>query len=233
MDSWAAIVTLPGMEFVACQEIRRFCLTCFLPQRRRRIFLKGAAESFMYAMPLIPRRALMPLRQARSRELHYARGVKGPKFLVDGPDGKLFTVPDAAVWTLCDLDRAGAFDDPPPGNAVRLTGCELLAAIAGETLANLFAPLFPAPAPRVPRTPTKAELLEAGRPSPDLRVSPWVSPLSAAASRDVREREELAQTIGRAGSVARTRRRPGQPPSRLSRSNGATPSDRGRRAPSP
>ena len=82
----------------------------------------------MYATPLIPRRALMPLRQARSRELHYARGIKGPKFLVDGPDGKLFTVPDAAVWALCELDREGAFDDPPPGNAVRLTGCELLAA---------------------------------------------------------------------------------------------------------
>jgi hypothetical protein len=37
-DSWAAIVTLPGQEFLACQEISRFCLTCFLPQRRRRIF---------------------------------------------------------------------------------------------------------------------------------------------------------------------------------------------------
>jgi hypothetical protein len=109
----------------------------------------------MYAMPLIPRRVLMPLSQARDRALHYARGVKGPKFLVDGADGKPFTVPDAAVWALCDLDREGAFDDPPPGNAIRLQGAELLAAIAGEALANLFATLFVAP---VPRAPTKAEL---------------------------------------------------------------------------
>lgn len=88
---WAAIVTAPGQEFLACQEIGRFCLTCFLPQRRRRIFLKSAAEPLMYAMPLIPRRVLMPLGLARDRALHYARGVEGPKFLVDGADGRPWT----------------------------------------------------------------------------------------------------------------------------------------------
>jgi hypothetical protein len=191
---WAAVVTAPGQEFVAHNECRRFCLTCFLPQRRRRIFLKGATEPLMYAMPLIPRRVLMPLSQARDRALHYARGLKGPKFLVEGTDGKPFTVPDAAVMELCGLDRAGAFDDPPPGNAIRLTGRELLAAIAGEALAQAFAPIFVVPTRPTPKVSTQAEvekeLIEAGRPSQGQPGPLWVNPLqvSAAASRDVRER---------------------------------------------
>ena len=187
MDGWAAIVTAPGQEFLACQEINRFCLTCFLPQRRRRIFLKSAAEPVMYAMPLIPCRVLMPLRLARDRALHYARGVKGPKFLVVGADGRPWTVPDAAVRELSWLDREGVFDDPLPHNAAQAQGVELITAIANEALANLFAPLFPPPVPPVSREPTKAELLDAGRPSPNLRTSPWVdqSQISAATSRDV------------------------------------------------
>jgi hypothetical protein len=44
----------------------------------------------------------------------------------------------------------------------------------------------------VSRAPTKAELIEAGRPDPGLRASSWVdmSAISAAGSRDVLEREE-------------------------------------------
>ena len=129
---------------------------------------------------------------AGDRALHYARGVKGPKFLVDGADGKPFTVPDAAVHGLCELDREGAFDDPRPGNAARLQGAELLAAIAGEALANLLALLFPAPVPPVSREPTKTELLEAGRPDPGLRTSSWVdiSAISASTAPDVLARAE-------------------------------------------
>jgi hypothetical protein len=193
MDSWAAIVTLPGQEFLACQEIRRFCLTCFLPQRRRRIFPKGAAEPLMYAMPFIPRRVLMPLGQARDRAVHYTRGIRGPEYLVKDGEGRPWSVEAAAVRELSSFDREGAFDDPPPGNAVRLTGCELLAAVAGEALANLFAPLFVAPAPRGPtKAELERELLEAGRPAPSVSVSPWVdvTQIRAALAKDVLERYE-------------------------------------------
>jgi hypothetical protein len=178
----------------------------------------------------------MPLRQARSRELHYARGIKGPKFLVDGPDGKLFTVPDAAVWALCELDREGAFDDPPPGNAVRLTGCELLAAIAGEALASVFAPLFPPSCLLCPRVRPRSSLSASFSRPDDRRLTcacrrgsvrcrsaprpPGTSGSAASA----------AATIGHPGSGQRTPRGPEPLRSQRSRSNGGTPTARRRRA---
>jgi hypothetical protein len=69
---------------------------------------------------------------------------------------------------------------------------ELVAAIAGEALAGLFAPLFPEPS--VPAM-IEAELVEAGRPAPGWVAPAWLdrSRISAAASRDVVERTaELA-----------------------------------------
>jgi hypothetical protein len=177
-DNWAGVRVAPAMEFIACQEIRRFCLTCFLPQRRVRVWPKGVTEPFLYATPLIRGRLLMPLAQARDRALHYARGCRGPKFLVDDAEGRPWTVADDAVRELSCFEREGAFDAPLSGNMARLEGGELLAAVAGEALAHLFAPLFPAPASKPPVLPTKAELeqelLEAGRPASGPPVPPWV-----------------------------------------------------------
>jgi hypothetical protein len=183
---WAAIVVLAGMEYVAWNECRRFGLTCFLPQRRRHVLPKGATTTLLRAEALIPCRLLMKLSESRDRAMHHARGVASPNYLVQAA-GKPFTVSDAEVRALAQLDYDGAFDQPLGGNATRLEGCELLAAIC-PAIAEAFRPLFPKYQVSNWRPLTKAELLEAGRPSPDLRVSPWVAPLSAAASRDVIER---------------------------------------------
>jgi hypothetical protein len=139
-QGWAAVVTALGQEHLAHNECRRFCLTCYLPQRRIRVWPKGATEPVLWAVPLIRGRLLLPLAEARDRALHYARGVRGPEYLVKGPKGRPWTAPDEAVRELSTFEREGAFDDPLPHNALR--GSELMAAIAGEALAQLFAPLF-------------------------------------------------------------------------------------------
>jgi hypothetical protein len=192
-DGWAGIHVAPPMEFAACCEAQRLGLLAYCPQRRVRIWPKGVTEPLMRAYPLFKGCLLAPLSQARDRAWHYARGVRGPKYLVEDAEGRPWTAPDAAVRELCQLERENAFDDPLPDNAVRLTGCDLLAAIAGEALASLFAPLFAAP---VPRAPTKAELerelLEAGRPTPGTPVSLWVDAarIRASTAPDVLARAE-------------------------------------------
>jgi hypothetical protein len=191
-EGWAGIHVAPAMELTACCEAQRLGLLAYCPQRRVRIWPKGVTEPLMFGYPLLRGCLLASFNIARDRAWHHVQGVRGPKYLVVDAEGRPWTVEDAAVRELCQLERENAFDDPLPGNAVRLTGCDLLAAIAGEALASLFAPLFAAPAPPVPLAPTAAELLEAGRPDPGLRTSPWVDSarVRAAGSRDVLEREE-------------------------------------------
>jgi hypothetical protein len=114
MDGWGAIVTLPGggWEYTAHTEIRRLCLTAWLPQRRARIWRKGAREPLLRATPLIPHRLLMPMSQPRDRALNYARGVAGPKYLVENADGRPWTAGNDAIKEPSCFEREGAFDDP-------------------------------------------------------------------------------------------------------------------------
>jgi hypothetical protein len=171
---WAAIVVLAGMEYVAWNECRRFGLTCFLPQRRRHVLPKGATTTLVRAEALVPRRLLVRLSESRDRTMHWAKGVAAPNYLVQA-DGKTFAVPDDAVRALAELERAAAFDQLG-GNMKKLSGVEMMEAVAGD-LVEAFRPMFPAQSDICGRRPalTKAELLEAGRPSPDLRVSAWVN----------------------------------------------------------
>jgi hypothetical protein len=182
-EGWAGIHVAPAMEFAACQEAQRLGLTVWFPQRRVRIWPKGVTEPLMRAYPLFKGYLLAPLSQARDRAWHYPRGVRGPKYLVEDPKGRPWTAPDEAVRELCQLERENAFDDPLPGNAVRLTGCDLLAAIAGEALTEVFAPLFRSAPENCPKPPSKAELLAPVQ----IQAPAWVdhSKVSAATSRDV------------------------------------------------
>jgi hypothetical protein len=227
---WAGIHVAPAMEFAACCEAQRLGLLAYCPQRRVRIWPKGVTEPLMRAYPLFKGYLLTSFNIARDRAWHHVQGVRGPKYLVVDAEGRPWTVEDAAVRELCQLEREGAFDYPPPGNAVRLAGCELLAAIAGDALASLFAPLFPPLAPPEPPVPTKAELLEAGRPDPGLRTSSWVdmSAISASTSPDVlaaiengrddrsfaqRSAASAAQAVARAANPIKWKYRFGSPAS--------------------
>jgi hypothetical protein len=154
-EGWAGIHVAPAMEFAACQEAQRLGLTVWFPQRRVRIWPKGVTEPLMRAYPLFKGYLLAPLSQARDRAWHYARGVRGPKYLVEDAEGRPWTAPDAAVRELAQIEASGSFDDPLPHNMARLDGGALLAAVGGETLAQAFARLFAAPVvpPPVPPRP--------------------------------------------------------------------------------
>jgi hypothetical protein len=194
-EGWAGIHVAPAMEFAARCEAQRLGLLAYCPQRRVRIGPKGVAEPLMRAYPLLKGRLLAPLTQVRDRAWHYARGVRGPKYLVEDAEGRPWTAPDEAIRELSHFEREGAFDDPLPHNTRRLAGGELLAAIAGDALASLFAPLFAPPVPPVSREPTRAELerelIEAGRPGP-VHAPAWVhmGAIRASTAPDVLRRAE-------------------------------------------
>jgi hypothetical protein len=82
-EDWVGVRAGFGQEFIAHCEVQRFCLTAYLPQRKQRMWAKGVMEPLLYARPLIRGRLLMPLIEARDRALHYVRGLRGPKFLVE------------------------------------------------------------------------------------------------------------------------------------------------------
>jgi hypothetical protein len=228
----AGIHVAPAMELTACCEAQRLGLLVYCPLRRVRIWPKGVTEPLMYAYALLRGCLLASFNIARDRAWHHVQGVRGPKYLLVDAEGRPWTVEDAAVRELCQLERENAFDDPLPGNAVRFTGCDLLAAIAGEALASLFAPLFAA---SVPRAPTKAELerelLEAGRPTPGTPVPLWVDrPGSARRLRRTswRAPRTTRSMIAPPLNVQPTPRGRGFVRSPFSRSNGGSPMARGR-----
>jgi hypothetical protein len=175
-----------GQTYVAHCEVCRFGLTCYnyLPQRRRCVWPKNAREPLVRRYPLFCY-LLVPMPQSRDRAFGFARGVKGPRWLLEDDEGRPWSIDDSAVRALAQLENAGAFSDDLAG----LGGCEYLAAVAGQALAGQFALLFPEPPSPVPRAPTQAELLA---PAP-VSVASWVNPLkvSAAAARDVAERPSI------------------------------------------
>jgi hypothetical protein len=216
---WCAVATEGGGgEYLAQLDLRRFGILVWLPERRRVVRPKDV-EPFFQFVPLLPRRLLVPLHSARDAAFWHCRGVERPKWLVAGEDGKPLCIPDNAVRELLSL--AGHFDeDRLGGNIRRLKGRELLAAVGGDELAEAFAPLFPKPKIEShPMRLSKAELLA---PSPTRPTPSWIQtahPVSAAESRDVRERAERPDDrpsweIAASSSRALAARRAAQGPNR-------------------
>jgi hypothetical protein len=79
-QGWAAAVTALGQEHLAHNECRRFCLTCYLPQRRIRVWPKGATELVLWAVPLIRGRLLLPLAAlSHSPRIGHFRWISHPR----------------------------------------------------------------------------------------------------------------------------------------------------------
>lgn len=179
---WAAIVVLPGQEYVAFSECQRFGLTCFLPQRRTFWRPTGASSPLLRSVPLL-KCFLIRMSQARDRAIPHARGICCPRWLLEDGEGKVWLAPDEAVRRLSYLDREGAFDQPG-GNAARLDGCELMSAVAGEALAETFRPLFACREKAVQPLNSFSKV--------SIQAPAWINSarVAAANSRDVLEREE-------------------------------------------
>ena len=74
-DSFAAITTLGAKEYDVDRDCRRLGLHPFFPQQRKLWLPRGAQKPLLRASPLFPRYLLVPIAEARRRELHYVPGI--------------------------------------------------------------------------------------------------------------------------------------------------------------
>jgi hypothetical protein len=152
-SSWAACTTLGGREYDAKQDCERLGLHPYLPQQRKSWTPRAAThvvKPFLRAVPLFPRYFFLPLCEARVRQLHYVRGLAGPRYLLASLEGRIWEAPGEVIFEIAKAENEGRFDEVPPelGDKVRLkgasplSGMDLIVASLDERMARLFSPLF-------------------------------------------------------------------------------------------
>ena len=149
-DDWACCITLGGHEYVAETDLRRLGLHPYLPQYREIWRPRGETKPLIRLRPLFPKYMFIPVVEARSREMHFARGLCGHKHLVASPGGKLWTAPADVVFEVAKLENEGAYDQTEVGLGQRvklrgtspLSSFDMLVAHATPRVVELLAPLF-------------------------------------------------------------------------------------------
>jgi hypothetical protein len=154
-DSWAAVMTLASKEYEARLDCERLGLHPYLPQMRKSwtphiASPRYAAKPMLRAVPLFPRYFILPLCEARARQLHFCRGLTGHQFLLASAEGRIWEAPGEVIFELARAENEGRFDEIPPelGDKVRLrspgalSGMDLIVASLDEKVAQLFSPLF-------------------------------------------------------------------------------------------
>jgi hypothetical protein len=99
---------------------------------------------------LFPRYLLLPIAEARRRELHYVPGLTGDRYLLASAEGRIWEAPASVVSAISEAENRGEFDEIPPslGDKVKLRGTgalstmELLVSCLDTTTAQLFSPIL-------------------------------------------------------------------------------------------
>ena len=156
-DGWAAALTDGGAEYAVKIDLERLGLNPYCPQVRRRWKPPGSSTFLVRSFPLFPKHVLLPVDHARTRAVHYVKGLKTPRAFIDDAAGKMLTLPADAVFELWRLEMRGDLDETLlAGNWVRMTGVDLFLAQAAEETARLFGPLVSG-ASATPGLPLAAE----------------------------------------------------------------------------
>jgi hypothetical protein len=149
-DSWAAITTLGAKEYDVDRDCRRLGLHPFFPQQRKLWLPRGASKPLLRASPLFPRYLLLPINEARRRELHYIPGLTGDRYLLASAEGRIWEAPGSVVTAISEAESRGDFDEVPPslGDRAKLRGTGALSTMSmlvnclDAGAAQLLSPLF-------------------------------------------------------------------------------------------
>jgi hypothetical protein len=147
---WVALLAVGGAEYDAQLELQRLGLHPYLPQFKKKWTPYGVAKPLARRYALFPGYVLLPLAEARAREVYCVRQLRQPKPILCDGDGRLWTVPAAEVHVLAKAENEGGFDEVAPslGDKVRLraggalSAMELLVSSVDDKTARLFSPLF-------------------------------------------------------------------------------------------
>jgi hypothetical protein len=141
-DCWCVAVTASKTEYSARVDLARLGLNPYLPSYRRLWTPPGSAMPLVRSYPLFPKHMLLPLSEARQREVRYVRSLKTPLPFLNDCGGRMLTLPGDAVFELWRLEHRGDLDlTTLSGNWVRMTPIDLFLAQSSEQTSELFRPL--------------------------------------------------------------------------------------------
>jgi hypothetical protein len=108
-SDWAALLTEPAAEYVACSELQRFGLAPYMPQMKKRHRTRSGAF-IMRHYPLFPRYLLLPIAEAADPAIHMARGVCRFRPVLADSDGHPWRAPGKVIEAVRKAEDAGMFD---------------------------------------------------------------------------------------------------------------------------
>ena len=149
---WTAALCVSAKEYEAECELRRLGITVYLPQRRQHWAPPGAhaQKPMLRRVPLFKGYIFILAKQARYREVGFARHLWQPRPLLCSNEGRIWSCSGDIIFEIARAEHEGKFDDVAPslGDRVRLKGntvlstMELVVASLHEQTAQLFSPLF-------------------------------------------------------------------------------------------
>jgi len=107
---WAALLTEPSAEYVACSELQRFGLCPYLPQLKKRHHTRAGAY-VMRHFPLFPRYLLIPYPDAHNQSVRLARGIAKYKCVLADDDGRPWRAPNKVIEGVKEAERLGVYDE--------------------------------------------------------------------------------------------------------------------------
>ena len=149
-NSWTAAICASAREYEAECELRRLGIPVYLPQYRKKWLPPGEHRWVLRRHPLFRGYVLVPAHEARSRQMHFAKHLHKPRFLLSSSEGTLWTVPADVVLEVARIENEGGYDECEPGlgDKVRLRskgamgGVDLFVASVDAKIAQLLVPLF-------------------------------------------------------------------------------------------
>ena len=109
-SDWAALLTDPAAEYVACSELQRFGLCPYLPQLKKRHHTRAGAY-VMRHFPLFPRYLLVPYNDAHNPAVRLARGVCRYKTCLADDDGRPWRAPGKVIEGVREAEARGLYDE--------------------------------------------------------------------------------------------------------------------------
>ena len=149
-DMWTAAICQGAMEYSAECDMRRLGIKVYLPQHKRKWQPPGAARPMLRLCPLFKPYVLLPVADARRRELFFVRYLRQPKHLLASAEGAIWSIDAEVVGEIMRLEREGAYDEVEPGlgdkvrlrSAGALAGVELFVASVDDKIARMFSPML-------------------------------------------------------------------------------------------
>jgi Transcription termination factor nusG len=109
-SDWAALLTEPAAEYVACTELRRFGLDPYMPQLLKRHATRPGAY-VMRHFPLFPRYLLIPIKDTTNPVIRLARGVAKYKPVLSDEEGRPWRAPEKVIEAVREAEATGRFDE--------------------------------------------------------------------------------------------------------------------------